>query len=113
MNAKDVLQIGLLGAVAYLLYKGFNAASDAASAATGAVADKIINWFGLKPAPSMMYKDLLGNINFPGNVTVPLSQFAGQVRTDDSGNVFVKYAGYVWQLAPSNAYGNWPATRVG
>lgn len=113
MQTKDILQLGLLGALAYLVYKGFNAASNAAHQATDAVAQKIVDWFGLNPAPSTLYQDLLGNIVFPGNIIVPLSQFNGQVKTDASGNVFVKYAGFVWQLAPSNEYGNWPATRVG
>ena|ERR1051325_672230 len=112
MKTTDLLQIGLLGAVAYLLYKGFNFAKDTANQATDAVAQKIVDWFGLLPAPSTMYRDLLGNILFPGNIRVPLSQFSGQVKTDSDGNVFVRYAGFVWQLSPSNANGDWPATRV-
>lgn len=114
MQTKDVLQVGLLGAVAYLLYKGFDFAKDTAEKAIDKTSTSIANfWLKLFPLPPAI--ELLGNVVFPGNIFVPLQQLAktGAVKQDDDARVFVKYAGYIWQLSPSNAAGNWPATRVG
>lgn len=113
MQTKDILQLGLLGAVAYLLYKGFNFAKDTADKAVDTTSTAIANlWLDMFPLPPAM--ELLGNVTFPGNINVQLQQLSqqGAVRQDDQHRVFVKYAGFYWQLAPANEYGNWPATRV-
>ncbi len=109
MKKDTVLILAAMGVGGYLLYKAFNIGKSAVDKTAGAIADL---WLKLNPMPEAL--QLLGNVKFPGNILVPIQQLANEraIRKDGSGNVFVKYSGYTWQLAPQ-VYGNWPATRVG
>lgn len=109
VNAKDALLLAVVVGVGYVIWKGSGIAKDVIDKASTAIADL---WLTLKPLPPAI--ELLGNVKFPGNILIPLQQLsnARAVKGDAQGRVFVKYADMIWQLSPSNAYGNWEATRV-
>lgn len=113
MKTQDMMQLVLLGGIAYLLYRGFNFAKDKAEEAAGAASTAIASlWLKLFPLPPKI--QLLGSVKFPGNLLVPLQTLSdqGAVRQNpEDGSVYVKYSGYYWKLSPQ-VYGNWPATRV-
>jgi hypothetical protein len=109
MKAQDAIPWILLGVAGYVLYQIANKLK------TGT--DKVVNWTANQIAQLWISRlpppiELLGNVKFPGNILVPLNQIKNDVRQDDEGHVFVKYSGLFWQLSPSDANGNWPATRV-
>lgn len=109
MKTDTVIILGAMGVAGYLLYKLFSKGSDAVDKVSSAIADA---WLRFRPLPPAV--QLLGNIKFPGNIMVPLQQLskAGAIKQGDDGSVLVKYADHIWSIAPSNAYGNWPATLV-
>jgi hypothetical protein len=104
MSVKDTLQLAALGIGAYLLYRFYNTASQVAAPAANAIAS-FYTWATL-PA-SMVVQ---GNMVFADGSTVPLAQV--DVRQNPNGSVNAAYAGHIYQLAPSDANGNWPATLV-
>lgn len=109
MKTQDAIQLAILGALVYALYKGFNIGKSAADATSTAIAKLWLKWFPLPPSV-----ELLGNVKFPGNLFVPLQQLSkeGAIKQNpDDGGVYVKYAGAYWKLSPQ-VYGNWPATRI-
>lgn len=107
MKERTALDLVLLSAVVWVGWKLFGK-GGVEDQATSAIASLWLKMFPLPPAI-----ELLGNVKFPGNILVPLQQLsdAGAVRQADNGDVYVRYAGYYWKLAPQQ-YGNWPATRV-
>lgn len=104
MKLGNVTSLALLGIAAYVAYKvlGKGGLTDSASSAIASL------WLKLFPLPPTM--EVLGNVKFPGNIMVPLAKLA--VREDSEHRVFTQYAGHLWQLQPSNEYGNWPAVLV-
>lgn len=100
--------LAALGVGVYVLSKAFNFGKDVADKAAGKIADV---WLSLFPLPGAI--ELVGTVRFPGGLFVPLQTLAqqGGVRQDANHNVFVKYAGFTWQLSPQ-VNGSWPATRV-
>jgi hypothetical protein len=109
VKAEHVLPWVLLIAGAYAVYRIMGAATRTQDKVASGIADLWLKMFPLPPSI-----ELLGSVVFPGNLKVPLQQLANEkaVRQDRaSGRVYVRYAGYVWELAPQ-VYGNWPATRV-
>lgn len=110
LRPDTLLVLGGLAAVGFVLYKTFDIGKDAADKASTSIANL---WLKLFPMPEAM--QLFGNVKFPGNLLVSLQTIAsdpkGGVRQDSNHNVFVRYAGYTWQLAPQ-VNGNWPATRI-
>lgn len=105
MKTEEVLKVALLAGVGYALYTFFTRLQQSVGAPVGTVAATI--WSYLHPTIQPA-----GNIVLPGgnNTLVPLSQT--EVRTDDNHNVYALYDGFLYQLAPSDAQGNWPATAV-
>lgn len=102
-----MLILGAIVGVGIVLYKAFGIGKAGVDAASGAIADL---WLKLSPLPAAM--QLLGTVRFPGNLRVPLQTIgSANVRQDANHNVFVKYSGLTWQLAPQ-VNGEWPATRV-
>lgn len=111
MKASELAPWLLLAIGGYVLYRVTSKAADTGKKAVDWTSSQIANlWLTMFPLPPSM--ELLGNIIFPGNIKVPLQQLAGQVRQDRDGNTFVNYAGMYWQLSPSDANGNWPATPI-
>lgn len=108
IDLKTVLILGAVGGAAYLILKALNVGEKAVDKVSTAIAKAYLKLFPMPPATQ-----LLGNVKFPGNLLVSLQQLHNEksVFRDDNGNVYVKYSGYTWQLAPQ-IYGNWPATRV-
>jgi len=107
MKTGDLVNLATLGIVAYLVYEllpGLKKTTDQTS-------DTIAKWWlALFPNPPAM--QVLGNVLFPDGTFVALSSLQPP-RSDASGAVFVTYNGHYYQLSPSDANGNWPATQVG
>lgn len=104
MKIDTIIILGAVGVGGYLLYKLLKKGSETADKAAGAIADVWLKLFPMDDAVT-----IAGNAKFPGNILVPLKSLP--IRQDADHNVFVKYAGYTWQLSPQQ-YGNYPATRV-
>jgi hypothetical protein len=103
MSVKDTGQLLLLGAGAYLLYRFYSTAQQVAAPLTSAIAN-FYAWAALPP--NMVVQ---GNLVFADGSTVPLAS----VDVRQQGNVVIaNYAGHFYQLSPSDASGNWPATLV-
>ncbi len=121
-NIEGILLLAGLGIAGYLLYKLYQGATAVAGAAgtaatavyhgaqaitapvSNAIASSIIQ---LTQQPSM---NVPGNVVFPDGTAGPISTYP--VFTDTAGNVYVKSGGSTWQLSPSDANGDWPATYV-
>jgi hypothetical protein len=122
-NIEGVLLLAGLGIGGYLLYqvyKGAKAVGTAAAAAgtavyhgaqvvtapvSNAIAAGILK---LTQQPAM---NVPGNVVFPDGTLAPLSTYSS-VYSDSAGNVYIKDRGSTWQLHPSDADGDWPATYV-
>jgi len=104
-----------LGGVGYLLYKSFSGVAATASAATNAVSSGIADvWLSLPLVGLPAAMTVLGNVQLPNGSLVPLSSLqSGQIRTDANNNVYANVSGTIYQLSPSNAQGNYPATLIG
>lgn len=108
-----------VGGVGYLLYKQLSKVPAAVNAATGSVAQGIADlWLSLPFVSLPPSMTVLGNALLPDGSQVPLSSLqSGQIRsnTDSNGNlsVYANVRGTIYQLNPSNAQGNFPATLVG
>jgi len=117
MNARVPWWVWALGVtgIAYLVYKTLTPVKSAVSSLASTIANIWLSLpiVGLPPAMKV-----LGNVSMPDGSLVPLSSLqSGQIRnwTDSSGNVNVlaSVAGNIYQLAPSDANGNYPATLIG
>lgn len=104
MNAKDTVNLAILAAVGFGLYKLLNKLPQVTAPLSAGIANL---WVSLTGQPPMI---VLGSVVFPDGNTAALSSL--EVRADASGSAFVKYAGHVYQLQPSDANGNWPAVLV-
>lgn len=107
---------GGFAAVAYLLYKLANKVPQAVNAATGAVAQGIANiWLSLPYFGLSTGQTILGNLKLPDGTLVPLQSLVGggNLRQDPSNtNVYANVNGAFYQLSPSDASGNYPATLI-
>lgn len=92
---------GAVGEAGAAVYHGAQAVTAPVSSG---IASAIIS---LTQQPNM---EVAGNVLFPDGYGAPLSLMA--VFTDQAGNVYVKDRGSTWQLHPSDADGDWPATYV-
>lgn len=110
MKTSEVLQLGALAGIAYLLYQLVNKGKDLADKGTTALANL---WLKLFPLPPSI--QLMGYVTFPGNIKVSIDSLskANAIRytPDPDFHVYVNYAGYVWELGPQSN-GFYPATRV-
>lgn len=105
-----MLQIGVILAGAYLLWRMFSVTSGVVTSATGSVAGAAVSlWNTLTSWPGDTMP-LLGNVVLPSGQQVPLSSL--NIRTDNAGHVFINLSGATYQLQPSDASGNWPAVAV-
>lgn len=110
MNTSDLIKIGAVGLGVYFLYTFLSKKiPDAAKKATAPLSQAIANfWVSLTASPPM---PVLGDVILPDGTDIgPLSQFS--VGKDSSGNVYIQSGADVYQVQPSNAQGNWPATLV-
>ncbi len=97
-----LITLGIVGAVAYFLWKKFGGLE---TQAVGAVADWWVNLTSGGPIT------VPGNALLPDGSKVPIASL--QIKSDTQGNVFTLIQGIGYQLQPSNADGDWPAVRVG
>lgn len=104
-----------LGAVGYLLYKTVVKVPAAVNADTGAVSQGIADiWLSLPLVGLPANMQVLGSVQLPNGSLVPLSSLqSGQIRNDPNENVLADINGTIYQLSPSNAQGNYPATLIG
>ena len=104
-----------LGGVGYLLYKSFSGVSSTASNIVNTVSSGIADlWLSLPLVGLPPAMQVLGSIQLPNGSLVPLSSLqSGQIRTDANNNVYANVSGTIYQLSPSNAQGNYPATLIG
>lgn len=113
MKVENVLVLAALGVGLWLLFR----AKEQLSRGADTVADWIARaWMAFDDLlPGQGGIQLQGNVSFNGTL-VSLQQLANAraVKSDpNTGNVYAHYAGRFWQLAPSDASGNWPATVIG
>lgn len=102
---RDLINLALLGAGAYVLYQVLAKKIGAVAApATDAIAKL---WVSLTEQPPMQ---VLGDVVMPDGSTVPLSTVP--IRGDAQGRVYTNLNGHVYQLQPHDANGNWPAVLV-
>jgi hypothetical protein len=104
-----------VGGVGYLLYKSFSKVPQAAAAAVNAVSTGIAEiWLNLPFVGLPPNMTLLGQIQLPDGSEVALSSLpAGKIRQGSDGSVLANVNGNIYQLSPSNAAGNYPATLLG
>lgn len=107
---------GGLAAVAYLLYKVAKA-SQTVTAATGTVAQGIANvWLSLPYFGLGDGQTILGNLKLPDGTLIPLQSLVGggNLRQDPppGTNTYANVNGAFYQLSPSDASGNYPATLI-
>jgi hypothetical protein len=103
VNARDAVNLAILGLVGYAAYKFLYSPKGPTQTAANIIAD-FITWATLPPAMT-----LNGNLVFADGSTVALQDV--DVRSN-GGMVVANYAGHYYQLAPSDASGNWPATLI-
>jgi hypothetical protein len=122
-NIEGVLVLAGIGIAGYLLYQVYKGAK----AAAGAVADAgVAVYHGAQtitaPVSNVIAAGILkltqqpamnvpGNVLFPDGTSAPLASYPS-VSKDAAGNVYVIDRGSTWQLHPSDADGDWPATYV-
>lgn len=105
---------GLAG-VGYVVYKLANKVPAAASAAANALSQGIADvWLSLPVVGLGAAQQILGNAKLPDGTLVPLNNLIGNIRQDksDPPNVYADISGSIYQLSPSDAQGNYPATFV-
>ena len=104
MRLDNLLMVGIVGVAGYGLYRALKQLPKVTDPVSSALANL---WVNLTAQPAMT---VLGSVIFPDGNSVTLSSL--EVRSDAQGGVYVKYAGHVYQLQPSDAFGNWPAVQV-
>ena len=103
----SITSLATLGLVAYAIYKILPFLQKGKDETSDTIAKW---WLALFPNPPAM--QVLGNVVFPDGTFVALANLQPP-KSDPNGNVFVTYNGHYYQLSPSDANGNWPATLVG
>lgn len=98
VKTNDIIQLGVLGAVAYLLYRLLNKSADIIAQP---IADAAIKF--LIPAPVNVRGMIV--LQDSGKVVSP-----NQYPVGYDGTVVVQ--GIKYALGPHDANGNWPAVRV-
>jgi hypothetical protein len=121
---QDLVLLGGLVLVGYVLYKVFGAV-QATAAAAGVAGKAVIKGAQVVTAPvaaalatawSAMTSNpnisLLGNVLWPDGTSTPIASLT--VKSDTLGNVYVASPqnGLLFQLQPSDANGNWPAVQI-
>lgn len=103
-----------LGGVAYVIYKASTAVSSTVNSATSALAQGIANiWLSLPVIGMGPGVTVLGNARLPDGTLVPMESLVGKLRQSaDESAVFAPINGIIYQLAPSDAQGNYPATPL-
>jgi hypothetical protein len=103
-----------IGGVGYVLYKLWGGFAQTANTATNAVSSAIANiWLSLPLVGLPANMQVLGNVKLPDGTLVPLNSLSsGQIRQQGS-TVLANVSGTIYQLAPSDSQGNYPATSVG
>lgn len=104
MKTETIFQVAILGIVGYFGYELLKKGSQAADYTSSQIADLWLSW--TLPPPIT----LLGNIVLPDGTLIPLSTVS--VRLAPNGNTYAQVGAAYYQLAPSDANGNWPATPV-
>jgi len=107
MKLENLLTIGVVGVVGYLILQAMGGLKKGTDQASDTLAAW---WLALFPNPPAM--QVLGSVVFPDGSVVALSRLQPP-KADASGAVFVQYNGHYYQLSPSDQNGNWPATLVG
>lgn len=108
MDTQDWVKLGLFGVAAYLIYQLMTTASTAVTGATNAVSTSIADaWVSWTSEPAM---SVSGNMVLPDGSLIPLA--AASIKQSPSGLVYAQYGGAYYELSPSDANGNWPATPV-
>jgi len=102
MNTSSIVKWGGLAALAYFLYSKLQ--TNVGAPVASVLADI---WLSLTLPPAMV---LQGNILLPDGTLIPLQN--SDVKQGPDGNVYLNLGGTFFRLYPSDANGNWPATRV-
>lgn len=103
MRKEDLLQLVIIGGLLYFLVSYLQKSSFIQTPAN-VIAD-FYAWLTLPP--SMIVQ---GNVVLPNGSLVPLS--LTDVRQNGANVVVAEYEGHYYQLSPSDANGNWPATLI-
>lgn len=106
-NTDKQLVLLVLGAA--FLYLVWNKVKKPLDTLTAPATDVLAWWWTLDDPPGV--GNVLGNVLLPDNSLVPLSTVA--LKTDAQHNVYANIAGSIYELHPSDANGNYPATLVG
>lgn len=104
MKTEDILKLAVFAGIAYLLYQTLGKGITALGTATGSAIANFYLWATLPP-----------NMIVNGNVVMPDGSLVALAATDvrQNGNTVVaEYLGHYYQLSPSDANGNWPATLI-
>ena len=72
------------------------------------------SWYAMPQSMNTTQRLYFGSALLPSGSLVPLSTLqSGQIRQDANSNVLANVSGSIYQLSPSNAQGNYPATFIG
>ena len=103
MKRDDALIVGGIALAGYLLYRLWNSAGAAVSAATQPLANFYV-WLTSQGLPVPQ-----GVVVFPDYSTIPTSQLSGlSLKWYGNALTFI-YNGQVWQLQSHDSNGNYPA----
>lgn len=102
-----------VGGVGYLIYKIFYAPPKPGGP-VDLVSSAIANlWLSLPLVGLPPSMQVLGSVQLPDGSLVALNTLSsGQIRQSGT-SVLANVAGMIYQLSPSNAQGNFPATLIG
>ena len=103
--------IGIAGYALYVLFQKIPKLPT-----PGQIASKLIDWLALPFINLPPAMQVLGNVVLPTGTMVPLNTLEnGQIRQDLNQSppaVYANVSGSIYQLAPSDANGNYPAVYV-
>lgn len=106
MKTETVVQLGIFGAIAYLLYKYVPQIGGAIDSAEQSVAD---TWVDLTSGPSVA-SQLQNQVIMPNGVTFPTSSLSAMGAQFQGGNYVFTYQGSQYMLSPHDANGNYQAS---
>lgn len=105
------LGLGIAGYALYALYKKIPKVPT-----PGQIASQVIDWLALPFINLPPAMQVLGNVALPNGSLIPLNTLqSGQIRQDNTQTppaVYANVSGNIYQLAPSDANGNFPATYI-
>ena len=108
MKIETVVELVLIAGIGYVAYQVFGFAKKAGGAAVDATSSAIADFWTWLTLPD--YMTVQGNLVFDNGAAVPLA--SATVKQSPGGAVVASYAGHYYQLSPSDANGNWPATLI-